>query len=157
MHFLKISKPSAFTFFGVFDALCVLAYCLFHLYFDQVPYVHEFQSFLKMLPDAGYLIFPPILMVFSWAFMFWLLNISLVFSCLMFLMSWPAVKYVVGFQRFLFFWYGFIFCVLAYVSDSLMWQLGFATLAVLSFTVLRIRGMSIRGLETAPDAETHQP
>lgn len=128
----KFSSMGLFKVFGVVDGVCVLGYLVFCAAMDRAPYVKDFQSIPNFWSDIFVLVYPPGLLATVWFGMFFLLNVSTVFSCSLFFMRRSYVSYIVRLQSVML----GLFALLLVISASRGGQLWAILSAMLSLGLL---------------------
>ena len=125
----RCSSMDLFKVFGVVDGVCVLGYFVFCTVMGRAPYIKDFQSIPAFWSDIFVLVYPPALLAAVWFGMFFLLNVSTVFSCALFFMRSSYVSYIVRLQSLLL----GAFTVLLVISASrsgLLWATMSAMLSI---------------------------
>jgi len=128
----RSSSVGLFKIFGIVDGACVLGYLVFCALMGRVPYIEDYQSALPFWTDIRMLIYPPALLAAVWFGMFFLLNVSTVFSCALFFMRRSYVSYVVRLQSVML----GLFALLLVISASRGGQLWAILSAMLSLGLL---------------------
>ena len=80
-------RSKIFFMWGVFDAFYVAWYCINSWLGERIPYISDFSSSAMLLEQQGGV-------NFALALASWLLQLSVILSCLMFLLRARNVKYL---------------------------------------------------------------
>lgn len=152
-NFLKLPSINVFTFWGVFDAFYMLSYLTYNLSAGQFPYTYELKTARMLLPNPMWLIWAPSLIFGGLFYMAFLLNISVIASCLMFLMGRRSVRHLLNFQAFMLGVFTLAFGTFAYTSLITSVKIGSAVLAVISLVLLIARAFAARRIGLIPKIE----
>ena len=93
LNFLDLPRHG-YSIWGAFDALCILAYCAYNVVKNRFPYIYDYEELQGYrrhqysAADWQFWIVPMIAML-------WFLHLSIVVSCVMFLLRQRVVRYVV--------------------------------------------------------------
>jgi len=140
LNLLKLQQEHHFMIWGLIDAFCIILYCIMELKQNHFPYVYGYEELLMFWRHTY--------TTAEWQYWgtrmltaFWIFNLSIIVSCLLFFLNKKAVKYVVYTQapfRLLFL---VLLATLAYGSKTWVMQLGVGIVVLLIATIefLRVR------------------